>query len=445
MSAITNPLPGPVQAPERVRPVAVQPQPKKPLPWKLWLILAALVCGGLMAYRTFEHRRQARNVTPGTSIRTAKIITGGMERGTRVSGVTSAANFASIAAPMMRGPDGGRSLILIRLASSGAVVKKGEMVAEIDSQSIKDHLEDVKDMVVQAEGDIKKRKAEQAIEWENLQQTLRTAKAELDKAKLDAGASDIRTPIDVELLKLSVEEAEAQYKQLQNDLINKKKAHDAEIRILEITRYRQVAHRTRHEVDVAKMILKAPMDGLVVMQQIWRTGEMGQVQEGDQVSPGQPFMKIVNTSSMRVDANVNQAESEKIRVGQTASIDFDAFPGLHMKGKVTNVGAMGIGGWRLNYFIRNVPVRLSIEGADNRVIPDLSASAGIVFGRKPSAVLAPLEALNWEKGKPVVFVKDGDRFAPKEVQVGMRNNLQFEVLAGLEAGQEVALSRPPAS
>jgi len=121
---------------------------------------------------------------------------GPLETVLRVSGTTAARDFASITAPMMRGPDAGRNLILIKLAAAGTFVKKGELVAQIDAQPIKDHIDDLDTLVSQAEADIKKRKAEQAIEMETLRQTLRAAQAAWDKAKLDAKASEIRTSID---------------------------------------------------------------------------------------------------------------------------------------------------------------------------------------------------------------------------------------------------------
>src|SRR5215472_4677754 len=113
-----------------------------------------------------------------------------------------------------RGPDSGRNLVLISLATNGAAVKQGELLAQIDPQATKDHVDDVAALVVQANGDVRKRKADQAIEQENLRQNLRQAKAALDKARLDFGAQEIRTDIDRELLKLSVEENDAAYKEL---------------------------------------------------------------------------------------------------------------------------------------------------------------------------------------------------------------------------------------
>ena len=343
---------------------------------------------------------------------------------------------------MMRGPDAGRSLVLIKLAKSGSFVKKGDLLAQIDAQAIKDHVDDLDSYVQQANGDIKKRGAEQAIEMENLRQTIRAAKAAVEKARLDKNASEIRTDIDRELLQLAVDEAEATYKQLQANLAITEQMHKSEIRILEYTRDRHARHRDRHKHDIEKFTVYSPMNGLVVMQSIFRGGDMGQVQEGDQVSPGQPFMKIVDSNSMQLEASVNQAASEGIRIGQTGDISFDAFPGFHLPGKVQSVGAMGVGGWRQNYYIRNIPVKINIQGGDPRVIPDLSASADVVLERNENSLLVPIEAINSENGKSFVYVRDGDEFQVREVEVGTTNNIQASIKSGLKAGEEVALSRP---
>src|SRR6185503_20322074 len=107
-------------------------------------------------------------------------------------------------------------------------VKKGDLVAEIDAQPLRDHVDDLDSDVQQANADVKKRKAEQSIELENLKQTLRTAQATWDKAKLDSNAAEIRTAIDKELLQLSVDEAEAQFKELQSEIAKTEEKQRAE-------------------------------------------------------------------------------------------------------------------------------------------------------------------------------------------------------------------------
>ena len=438
MSAILNPNPAPVQAPPHI---AAQPEPRpaRPSHWRWWTALLAILVVMALAYLAF--RGKAEQPATQASVRTTKVFMGSLDRVLRVTGTTQARNFASITVPMMRGPDSGRNLILIKLAAAGSIVKKGELVAEIDAQPIKDHVDDLDATVAQAEGDIKKRKAEQAIEMENLRQTVRAAKAALDKAKLDNQATEIRMPIDKELLQLAVQEAEAQYKELQSELVTTVEKQRSEIRILQYTLDRHTRHRDRHRRDITRFTVHAPLSGLVVMQSIWRSGDFGQIQEGDQVQPGQPFMKIVDSNSMQVEARINQAESEDVRIGQVALVNFDAFPGLHLDGKVYSVGAMGVGGWREQYYMRTIPVVISIAGSDNRVIPDLSASGDILVSHKENSLIAPLEAISSEGGKHIAYVKRGNDFARREVKLGERNNTQVEILAGLRAGEEIALAR----
>jgi hypothetical protein len=53
------------------------------------------------------------------------------------------------------------------------------------------------------------------------------------------------------------------------------------------------------------MLVKAPLDGMAVVLTTRRSGENVQIQEGDQIGSGQPYLRIVDLSNMVVDANVN--------------------------------------------------------------------------------------------------------------------------------------------
>jgi multidrug efflux pump subunit AcrA (membrane-fusion protein) len=440
MSAFASSAPTPAPAPEKVAPPAPKPAGFRFKGLLLLALIAAVAAGAWLLWP----RQTQQSAAVQTVVHTFRVAPVSFERTIRAAGSTSARNFANITAPMMRGPDAGRALVLLSVAKPGAMVKKGDLLAEIDPQGIRDHADDVHALVLQAEGDVRKRKADQEIEKDTLRQTLTQAKATLDKARLDFSAEDIRMPIDKELLKLSVDEAEATYKELLQEVKIQAAGQAAEIRILELTRDRHYRHWDRHRTDVERFKIYAPMNGLVVMQSIWRGGDMGQVQIGDQLSPGQPFMKIVDTSSMQLEATVNQVESEGIRIGQQAQVHFDAFPDMVLKGHVYSIGALAVGGWRQNYYIRAVPVNIAIQSSDPRLIPDLSASANIEMEVRDSALAVPQEAVFRENGKPAVFVKQGDGFQERDVQLGPRNNTQVAVLAGLTAGEEIALQRPSA-
>jgi multidrug efflux pump subunit AcrA (membrane-fusion protein) len=280
--------------------------------------------------------------------------------------------------------------------------------------------------------------------WENLQQDIRVAKANLEKAKLDLSASEVRTPVDAEILKLALEEAEATYKEKLTDLPIQKSSFGSELRILELTKERHVRHRDRHKYDIERFTVEAPIDGLVVMQSIWRGTEMGQIQTGDQISPGQPFMKIVDTSRMQMEGVVSQVESDEMQLGEPAVVTFDAFPELKLKAKVSSLGAIATGGWWSNYYLRTVRVYLSILDHDRRVIPDLSTAATVAVGETANALLIPREAVETKGGKTFVRIKAPDRYETREVKLGVSDNIHVAVLEGLHAGDEVVLDQPQA-
>jgi multidrug efflux pump subunit AcrA (membrane-fusion protein) len=438
MSAIGNPASSPILTPQ---PVA--PAPEAP-PWyrRWWLLLAVVVVvGGIAAYLIAS---RAKTPPPGAAVlvvKTVKVTSGTLEQTVRVAGQTSARNYANIIAPLLRGPDARNSLILLKLVKSGTPVKKGDLLAQIDAQSARDHIDDEADTVHQSENDVKKRMAEQSVEWESVQQTLRVTKAELDKATKEAQASEVRTVVDQELLKLSVEEYQARYKEAGADLPFKKESFRAELRILEITNIRLAKRMEKHLIDIKKYLITTPMTGLAVAQSIFRGGDMAQIEEGDQVYPGQLVAKVVDLTSMQVEGTVNQAESEQFRLGQPAKITLDAFPGLEFKGKVYSIGALAVGGRVQNYYIRAIPVRVTIEGSHPMLIPDLSAAAQVVVGSsEPNATLVALGAVTVEGEKTYAFVKTAETFEKREIRLGLRNGTHAVVLAGLSAGDELRLN-----
>ena len=111
MSAISQTVP--VQSPERVSPAPVPAQPSSRGPWKA-LILIVLVCiGGYLAYRWMA-KPQPTAVETAVVVRTATVTTETLERTTRLTGQTSARQFANVIAPILRGPESSRDLILNR-------------------------------------------------------------------------------------------------------------------------------------------------------------------------------------------------------------------------------------------------------------------------------------------------------------------------------------------
>lgn len=403
---------------------------------KILLLVAVVAMSGGALYIV-----QGKQQTPKLTIPQAKVAvatSATIARTVRITGQTSARRYANINAPRPRGPDTNR-LVLLTLVKAGSSVRKGDVVATIDAQSTEDHIDDVTDMVKQAEADIQKRKAEQAIESQNLQQTLRQAKADMEKARLEAKPAVLLTPIERDLLQLNVQQTEARYKELEKNIAQQQASFTAEIRILEITAERQRRHLGRHQYDLKGFTIRAAMNGLAVMQPIWRGGDMGQVDQGDQLGPGQLFMKIVDPGSMQLEATANQVEASQLRIGQNVLIRFDAFPGLELPGTVYSIGALATGSWLQNYYIRRIPVNITINGSDPRLIPDLSASGEVTIEKSDNVITIPLLAVQNRNGQNTVRVRQGDEFVERPVTLGIHNESQVAVVSGLNAGDQVRI------
>jgi len=474
-SGLPSPAPIPPDPPiEKNATPALPPGPrKKGSPrWPiLALVLAATIAGTMWGLR----RKPQFDGGGGGVIggRTAKAFIGPFEKTLRVSGAISAKNYAAIVAPQMRGREGrgggssggggGRGdggamvfsgvssstsqLVLVKLAPAGSLVKKGDPVAEFDNQWEEEHIEDHRARVIQTRALVDRRRAEIAIEAEAHQQLLRATRADSEKARLDLKTAEIRSEIDAEKLKLMVEETAARYKQLQEDVKPKKISQEAELKVLEMQVDQEQNHVDRHTRNLQRMTMKAPIDGLVVMQPIYRSGQFGQVQEGDQVFPGSYFMQIVDTTQMVVSGTVNQADSQGLALGQKATIRLEAYPDLVLPARLTSVGAMasastrGMRGGSRETFVRQIPVRFAIEAADKRVIPDLSASAEVKFKTEPRSLQIPREAVLEENGRSCALVRQGEGFQKREIRIGGANNTHAVVLAGLSEGDEVSLEK----
>jgi HlyD family secretion protein len=413
--------------------------PKRLTPLSRWA--AAALCILLLACAVFWRVRAARETRRAAErvVRTVRAVQGRIQSTRRLTGTVAARRYAMVAAPVLQAPDTGRGLVLTYLAESGTHVNEGAVVARIDNQKIIDHLDDVQDMLSQASVELRRKQIENVAEMEELQQSVRAARAEWQKAELDARTVSVKPAITAELLKLSALQTRAMYEGLAEQVAMVRERQRSDVRIRELAYERQVRHLKRHQTDAVRCEIKAPISGTVVLQTLRRHGEMNQVKLGDELSPGQPFLRVVDSSDMLLDATMAQSEAGLFRIGQRARVRFDAFPEITLPARIEALGAIAVSGRRTNYFVRTVPLRLAIEAGDPRLIPDLTASADVVIGEGGEGLIVPREALLERAGKAVVYVREAETFAPREVAVAGQNSTHAAIASGLTEGAEVVL------
>jgi hypothetical protein len=342
------------------------------------------------------------------------------------------------------GGGGDFTLVLQSIGKPGSIVKKGDVVAEFDRQYMLQRLEDYKSTLETAKALLIQQRANLALARTTHDLNVKKAKATLDKAELDLRTLPVLSQIDSERARLALEEAQAQYKQQLAEGKFIDDAEKAQLKYAELEFKALELEYKRSEQNAERMVARAAIDGMIVMQNIMRGSEFAQIQAGDQVYPGQFYMQIVDPRSMVINATVNQVDAERLRVGSKAKVRFDAFPGLEVPAHVVNIAAVPrSGGFRAS-FVRDIPVLLKIDAMDTRIIPDLSCSVDVTLSEDQESAIAPVGAIfaDAETGKRFVYVREGDVWNRREVEVGLETYLVASV-RNLKKGDIVALEPPP--
>jgi multidrug efflux pump subunit AcrA (membrane-fusion protein) len=284
---------------------------------------------------------------------------------------------------------------------------------------------------------IKKLRADLDVKRAQHNQLIRVAKANFDKAVLDLKTAPVRSAIQIENFKLNRGEASAHLVELEKQSKLMEVSEQAAIRKYELELADSQLELKRAQANAARMTLRAPRNGLVVLAPVRRGSEMGQVQVGDQIGSGQAVLQIVDTDTLVVDATANQADAEMIHAGMPARVHLDAYPGLELPAKVLTVGFYARPqGFRPDW-VRTMTVRLEVAASYPRVIPDLSASADLVLATSPEAPIIPLDYLTSDGTRPAVFVRHGETWEKRPVELGARNYIQAAVLSGVKPGEVI--------
>jgi len=366
------------------------------------------------------------------AIRTGKVERRDFVRSLRLHGTTSAVESYPITVPRMAGQPGGQ-LIITGLASSGSRVQPGDLLVEFDRQNQIRNALDRRAEFLDLEEQIKKKLAEQDAARARDDTEMEQGRNAVEKARLEMRRNEVVSRIDAEKNKQALEESEAKLKQLQATYQLKRTADKADLRILEIRRDRSGNAMRYAEGNAEKMAIKSPIQGLVVINSIWKGGSMGEVQEGDEVRPGSPIMQVVNPKSMEVRARVNQADVPFLRVGQTSEFRLDAFPNLVFRGKLERISAMGSAS-SMNAYVRTFSAVFSVEGNDSNLLPDLAAAVDAEMDRIPGALVVPRDAVFTEDGKTYVKVQRAGAWDQRPVKVLTENNVEAVLESGVAPG-----------
>jgi len=419
---------------EQIKHVSAPPLPPEQKPPRIltlvFIATAVVVVAAVAAWVRFKPATPENSATVSTSVvRRADFV-----RKIRLTGTVEAVNFLAIAAPRLSGPGLG-TLVVTKLAVSGQHIEKGDLLVLFDQQQQIKNALDQEAAYVDLVEQINKKKADQATALAADQSALHQAGNDVKSAAFEVKRNEILSKIDAEKNNLQYEQAKATYDQLRKTYDLKRKAAQAELKSLEIQRDRARDAMDYARKNTTRLEIHAPIDGIVVLNSIWKGGQMGEVQEGDEVRAGVPFMQIVNPGAMQVRARVNQADVSMLSVGQPVHIGLDAYPDLSFQGKVERIAAIGVTS-SLSDRVRTFNVVFSISGYDTRLMPDLSASLDVELQRLPGALIVPRDAVGVSGDDHYVLAGGNGVYSRKSVQISAENDTDAAI-TGIPEGTHV--------
>ena len=409
--------------------------------WGLGVIIL-VACAAVAAAALVPRARAAGGVP------TASVIRGAIRLDVYASGELRAGQSVSLSAP----PAGGR-LRLLQVVETGMAVRKGDVVAEFDPADQQFILDQAQSELAEADEEITKMKADLAVQAAQDQVDLLTARFDVRRAELDARSpANLIGANEAKKRQLAVEEARRRLAQLEDDLKSRTTTSRAALAVVNERRTKARLAADRAQQIIANLELRSPLDGVVVVMEnrdaangVFFSGmALPELKAGDSMYSGQVVLQVYSAVGMEVRVKVNEQERANVVVGQSATVRADVLPGRTFRGRVSTLAGLAARGGMFDSTggpLRLFDVSIALDQPDPRLRAGTSVRALIAGTEVKGALTVPRQALFEKNGKPIVYIRAGELFTPREVKVTHRTESRV-ALDGIAEGTEVALVNP---
>ncbi|MEK7615162.1 MAG: HlyD family efflux transporter periplasmic adaptor subunit [Patescibacteria group bacterium] len=230
----------------------------------------------------------------------------------------------------------------------------------------------------------------------------------------------------------SAEESLSEKKQQLANLKNGPDPLDIQSQLLTVTqRKNALADAQRAYLNDAT---HAPMDGIVANLS---------VHVGDQISSGTILATIISAQQI-ADLSLNEVDVAKMKIGQPATLLFDALEDLTLTGHVADIDAIGT----VTQGVVSYRVKIVLDVVDERVKSGMSVSANILTEAHQNVLIVSTSAVKLQGSTSYVEVLDHPNTSessvtssssPRQIPVtiGLSNDTQTEILSGIGEGDQV--------
>jgi HlyD family secretion protein len=364
---------------------------------------------------------------------------------------------------------------ILSLVPEGSVVKKGDILCELDAsaymelvrrqqiaveQAKTEHLQasltlEVAKIDLQAYRDAEKLQVERDLKgqlvlatsdltrqadrlaW--LQRMLVKGYSSVAQIKSEQ-QSQLRLSLGLDSLNRSLQNYE-RFTFPKNDLSLQSKVIGAQstLNFQTIRLNREVERLAHYQSMVDRCTIRAPHDGFVVYAN--RRGRDLRVFEGATVRERMPLFTLPDQSKMKVEVLLHETAVNLVRPGMKASINVEALSGRAMEGILDSVSQVPLsdqsseGSGQVTYFLGQIQLTRPLPG----LRPDMSVQVTIMRGLRRSVLTIPKRAVRQEKGQDVCYVAGRGRLERRAVTVRHATHDLIEVVAGLNEGEKVIL------
>ena len=211
----------------------------------------------------------------------------------------------------------------------------------------------------------------------------------------------------------------------------------------------QIARNTIKKKEVSVAQLKTDVSRFVVRAPFAGTIAKVNAKVGDAVSSGTALLSFISFQKV-AEISLNEVDAAQVKVGDKATLSFDALQGLRLTGTVAEIETVGT----VAQGVVTYALKISFDRDDARVKPGMSVSAAITTAEKEDALVVPQSAVKTALRQSFVEVFDPPlALSPKgamtqgvtssvlptrtQVEVGLSNDTSIEILSGIAEGAQV--------
>ncbi len=174
------------------------------------------------------------------------------------------------------------------------------------------------------------------------------------------------------------------------------------------------------------MQVLSPVDGFVINKP---------AVHGMRVVPGKSLYTIADLSNIWVLADIYEYELPWVKIGQPVKMELPYYPGKEFSGKVTHIDPY------LESKTRTIKIRMEFDNKNGELKPEMYSNITLESIIDKKAVAVPEEAvIHSGKRDIVVLLTKSGGFQSREVTLGAAADGYYQVLKGLEEGEEVVVS-----